>query len=291
MDSIKHNTFAKLKQNRNILLFPIVVVCFLFLSCASLYGQKRSQAKLLNKAYKNQSEQMLFSFFDNWSKEISSNENDAPDQWVAEAHKVYTAFYQPFLLKKDAHDYPNFFGEELYQGNPYFIVQSSLWRILVTEKIPYTPDELDRFYWKYGHTFWISNSTKLVYTDIAFRPPVQFPDKKIVYLTPKYKKLLDKFLGDNHRELGKHNIMQPATSEEQSRSKMEFIRKAAHIFYGHWGGYWQYETYPEANMMVLDSEMHRAVVYFRFVYEGGFVILEKTNDEWTIVTIRYNWIE
>lgn len=291
MDSIKHNTFAKLKQNRNILLFPIVVVCFLFLSCASLYGQKRSQAKLLYKAYKNQSEQMLFNFFDNWSKEISSNENDAPDQWVAEAHKVYTAFYQPFLLKKDALDYPNFFGEELYQENPYFIVQSSLWEILVMEKFHFTPGELEEFLSRYRYAFWKLNSAILVDSGIVFRPPVQFSDKKIVYLTPKYKKLLDMFLGGNYRELGKHNIMRPATSEDQSRSKMEFINKAAHIFYGHWGGYWQYETYPKANMIVFDSEMHHAVVLFRFVYEGGFVILEKTNDEWTIVTIRYNWIE
>ena len=37
--------------------------------------------------------------------------------------------------------------------------------------------------------------------------------------------------------------------------------------------------------------MNRAVVLFRFVYEGGQVILEKQNDEWTIVDTRFIWIE
>ena len=56
---------------------------------------------------------------------------------------------------------------------------------------------------------------------------------------------------------------------------MNFVTKAATIFYGHWGGYWQYETYPQAECIVIDTKMHRAVVYFRFIYGGGYVVLEK----------------
>ena len=33
------------------------------------------------------------------------------------------------------------------------------------------------------------------------------------------------------------------------------------------------------------------VVFFRFVYEGGEVILEKQDDEWTIVSGKLTWIE
>ena len=37
--------------------------------------------------------------------------------------------------------------------------------------------------------------------------------------------------------------------------------------------------------------MNRAVVMFRFVYEGGEVVLEKQNGEWVVVDSRFTWIE
>lgn len=280
--------YTQRQKYLTILLYLVTTTCFLYTLSPILYGQNRAQAKLLKRAYENQSEQMLFSFFDNWSNEISSNENEAPDKWVAEAHQMFASFYQPLEMRKKANDS---FARDIYQDSPYYIVQGSLWKIIVVDTIWQTSEELREYYWKYGYNYWKFFHATMMDSDIVSRPPVQFPDKKIVYLTPKYKKLLDKFLGDNHRELGKHNIMQPATSEGQSRSKMEFIRKAAHIFYGHWGGYWQYETYPQANLIVFDSQIQRAVVYFRFVYEGGVVILEKENDEWSVVSSLFIWIE
>ena len=40
-----------------------------------------------------------------------------------------------------------------------------------------------------------------------------------------------------------------------------------------------------------DREMQRAVVFFRCVYEGGEVYLEKKDGEWTIFSGRLTWIE
>ena len=85
--------------------------------------------------------------------------------------------------------------------------------------------------------------------------------------------------------------MQVAYSKGESRKRMNFISNAVRIFYGHWGGYWQYETYPQARSIVFDSQMQRAVVSFRFVYEGGEVIMEKQNGEWTIVSGKLTWKE
>ena len=85
--------------------------------------------------------------------------------------------------------------------------------------------------------------------------------------------------------------MQVAYSKGESRKRMDFISNAVRLFYGHWGGYWQYETYPQATSIVFDSQMQRAVVFFRFVYEGGEVTLEKQNGEWTIVSGKLTWKE
>ena len=37
--------------------------------------------------------------------------------------------------------------------------------------------------------------------------------------------------------------------------------------------------------------MQRAIVNFRFIYEGGEVYMEKQNGEWTVVSGRLTWIE
>ena len=232
---------------------------------------------------------------------------------------MFAAFYQPMQIEKN--------GERttMYDNKPYFIVQSSLWKISEAEEILYKPEEIDSFlvarilqykpndtieqkkwiqYCRedsrirpdyegiFGFQYWLTTiPTTTVDSSITFRPPVHFDGKKVVYLTPKYEKLLNSFLGNRHVDLGEYDIMQPAYSKGNSRLKHTFLNKAALIFYGHWGGYWQYETYPKANQIIFNPEMNRAVVLFRFVYEGGEVILEKQNGEWKVVDLRFTWIE
>ena len=279
-------------------------------------AQSESQAKLLRKAYKLHSTKMLYEFFDNWSEEVKSNEGDAANPYVEEAHKVFAAFYQPLQTEES--------GERItmYDDKPYFIVQGSLWKICEAETIPFKPDEIDSFMVasilrKYPNDTvkqkeWIGYvrrnnykpgyspnafpscckvTTLTIDSTIEFRPAVHFYGKKVVYLTKGYEKLLNSFLGNKHVALGEDDIMQPAYSKGNSRSKHKFINNAALIFYGHWGGYWQYETYPKANQIIFNLEMNRAVVLFRFVYEGGEAILEKLNGEWKVVDFRFTWME
>ena len=294
--------------------------------CTAILGQNQSQATLLKKAYKQNSTSLLYQFFDNWSNDVSSNENKAKNKWVAEAHKVFASFYQPLQLEKIGCRSED---KDLYEDMPYFIVQSTLNAIYVADAIPLGPDEYEAYYmnrinqmysedsirkkylgilrkvenrfeiedlhpdfdFEWEGISWTKIPTTKVGSKISFRPPVNIPNKKIVYLTNKYKRLLDNFLGNRHVGFAKKSIMQVAYSKGESRKKMDFFNTAAKIFYGHWGGYWQYETYPKATSIVIDSQMQRAVVFFRFVYEGGEVILEKQNGEWTIVSGKLTWME
>ena len=301
----------------------VCLLCVLLLLCTTIQGQDQSQATLLRKAYKQKSKSLLYQFFDNWSNAVSSNENEAKSKWVAEAHKVFAAFYQPLQLEKIGYRSEN---KDLYKDMPYFIVQDTLNAIFVTDTIPVGPDEYEAYFtnrinqmypedsirkkylgylrkeidsgdlssdfdfeWEWDS--WRQIPTTKVDSILSFRPPVNFPNKKIVYLTTEYQRLLDGFLRNDHVGFAKESIMQVAYSKGKSRKRMDFINTAARIFYGHWGGYWQYETYPQASSIVIDSQMQRAVVFFRFVYEGGKVILEKQNGEWTIISGKFTWME
>lgn len=301
----------------------VCLLCVLLLLCTAIQGQNQSQSTLLRKAYKQKSKSLLYQFFDNWSNAVSSNENEAKNKWVAEAHKVFAAFYQPLQLERIGYRSED---KDLYKNCPYFIVQDTLNAIFVTDTIPVGPDEYEAYFTnrinqKYSEDSirkkylgylreeieggdldpvfdfeWIGYSwakvpTATVDSFISFRPPVNFPNKKIVYLTTEYQRLLDGFLRNKHVGFAKKSIMQVAYSKGKSRKRMDFINTAARVFYGHWGGYWQYETYPQASSIVIDSQMQRAVVFFRFIYQGGKVILEKQNGEWTIISGKFTWIE
>lgn len=302
----------------NMRHFTFSLIILLMLATLTVSCQSNPQAQLLKEAYRSKSTKMLYTFFDNWSEEVKSNEGEAQNPYVAEAHKVFAAFYQPQqIIAKDIDCHV------LYDEQPYFIVQSSLWKILQAETILYRQEEIDslmiaRIRRMYSDDTveqqdWIKyvrdNHPNLCYESsdairqfeliatttldsaVEFRPPVHFEGKKVVYLTKKYEKMLNSFLGKRHIAFSEENIMQPAKSKGKSLSKHRFFNQAALIFYGHWGGYWQYETYPEAEQIIFNPEMNRAVVMFRFVYEGGEAVLEKQNGEWKVVDTRFTWIE
>lgn len=306
--------------------FRLMYLVALMFLCPVLYGQSPTQAALLEKAYQDSSITLLNQFFDNWSSEVSPNESEARNKWVVEAHKVFKAFYQPLRLDKIGCDVNEF--EISYQDFPYFIVQDTLYRIYIADTIPIGDDEFVAYCKKRINKMFPDDSTRkkeleslqrmiendflhmdfkrekymfsrewsaipiiLVDSNISFRPSVSFSDKKVVHLTAGYERLLNTFLGNKHVEMGTESIMQVAYAKEESARRMNFIENAVQIFYGHWGGYWQYETYPMANSIIFDSAMQRAVVKFRFIYEGGDVFLEKRNGEWTVVSGKLTWIE
>lgn len=322
-----------------------LALAFLLFLCPALHSQNQEQKLLLKEAYSRNSEYDLYRFFDNWSKEVPSNETEAPDKWVAEAHKVFVAFYQPLLCGENGFQNKE---RQLYKDNPYFIVQNTLRSIYVADTIPYKTDELIGYYTShidkiisdesyrrkyikdekynsyvkkyYGSAdslriskiLWIQRQLERGYllpefdfekqeyemvkiltikvdSNITFRPPVHFPDRKIVYLTDEYKKLLEDFLGVEYFEFLGNRILR-CERLEQSEPKIQFVSNAAkvssHTFY------WELITYPYANTIVLDRGMRRAVVDFRFDYWGGYVFLEKQNGEWKIVIVnKYRCID
>ena len=311
--------FATESESSTIMGKILTIFIYFLAVTMTVFAQSESQAKLLRKAYKSHSTKMLYEFFDNWSEEVKSNEDEAQSPYVAEAHKVFAAFYQPMQTEERG------VRKTMYDDKPYFIVQSSLWKIEQAEEILYKAKEIDSFLvarilkyipndtieqkkWMkicredrrirpdyggiFGFSRWLTTiPTSILDSDVVFRPLVQFDGKKIVYLTKKYSKLLNSFLGNDHVDLGTYDIMQTAFAKDESRSKQEFLNNAVQIYYGHWGGYWQYVTYPKANKIIFNPEMNRAVVLFRFVYEGGEAILEKQNGEWKVVDFRFTWIE
>ena len=155
---------------------------------------------------------MLYNFFDNWSEEVQSNENEVNNPYVAEAYRVFAAFYQPLQTYSNRNR-----RYTLYDEKRYFIVQGSLSEIQVAECIPREQAEIDSFMVSRIRQTFEDDSTQNVWIErhkqekympcyysyligpsfarvpmttldsaVSFRPPVHFDGKKVVYLTDGY---------------------------------------------------------------------------------------------------------
>lgn len=112
---IKCKLFMSIMKNN---LQRCFVLLRLFFAAMAAQAQDSDQAKLLRKAFRQNSQEKLEHFFQNWAKEVRLSDTAAANPYVAEAFKLFLAFYQPTTMPKyDTKDYRN---------SAYFIVQSTL---------------------------------------------------------------------------------------------------------------------------------------------------------------------
>jgi len=280
----------------------------------------QTQYDLIENAYKKKSIQMLSQFFDNWSNEISPNNSDIKNDTIKEVYNVFKGFYYPTQLSILG---GSEWRDSLYLRAKYFVVQSKMKKIYFVDKVYFTDKEKDSItvsfytnlfkndtvrlknelkrdangnlmpyvYENWNIEFYNTRELKAVDSIEEFYPKIDYKDIKAVYLTPKYQNLMDIFLGNSYSKLGKGGIMNPARSKGASEKRKAFIDILITTFYGHWGGYWQLNTYPYVYSITFDKYMKYAKVDFRMVYEGGEALLKKEGEKWVIINSKRTWIE
>ena len=284
-------------------IIQILVIIFSFIQI----GFSQSQTYLLKKSYKKNSIEMLTQFFENWANEIPSNEASVVNDTIQEAYRVFKGFYRPTQISLLG---GSEWEDSIYLNAKYFVVQTEIGKIQFADKVYFTQAEKDSIIisrisniHKNDTTMrelWIQNyrkgkldiadelfeSDSIVISsnniiDICsspvFRPPISYNDKKAVYLTSEYSKIINKFLGNTHYR-------------EFSMKKKEFLDNIIITFYGNWRG-WQIYTYPYVYSITFDRNMQYARVDYIIVYGGGNAILEKQGDKWIIVYGERTWIE
>lgn len=295
---------------------------FLLSFCLILDAFGQTQADLLEKAYKKKSIEMLTQFFENWANEITPNTMHYSNDTIQEAYQVFKGFYKPTELSLIG---GSEWGDSIYSNSKYFVVQTRLNKICFVDRIHYSIKEIDSLtvakileiksndsvaqkLWihfdknnrldeysieVFGPTseYFETNIPILVDSIVEFYPTIDYVNIKPVYLTNEYQNLIDAFLGSEHTNLGEGGIMNPARSKGESKRRKEFLDILIKTFYGHWGGYWQLNTYPYVYSITFDKEMKYAKVDYRIVYEGGEAILEKQGENWIIIDGRRTWIE
>lgn len=299
----------------------ILILLCIFAITKSLQAQK-SGARILKKAYKHNSTELLDQFFRKWQiavPTITDNELATFNDTIQEAYKVFTTFYKPTELDSIG---GSEWGNDVYHSVKYLIVQNELEIYFTDTIIYYSKEEVDSLVYqevliafkgdttkintfihnenwkksnvwnqKYSGFNWTSIENKWPTDTIRnFRPSINCDSKIPLYYNKKYVSKINSFLGNKHYPLGFKGISSSAHAKEESEKKQLFLENFIKIFYGHWGGYWQLHSYPTAYSVVFDKNMQRAVIEYNLIYEGGVILLEKRNGKWTIINASRTWI-
>jgi len=291
-----------------------ILIIFLIFGCFSLNAQ--TDSILLEQAYQKKSVEMLDQFFMNWHKTVPSVTNEELAQMndtIRSAYEIFKCFYSPLDIKRTG---GSEWGNDIYKNVKYFIIPNKIKIYISDEKLYYTEDEKAEYLinWvnerykdkdstrqrmletieqgRFKSTFGVTKiKTELIDSITNFRPQIDYNEKISIYLTPHYENILNNFLGDSHYPLGTGNIMNPARSEGESMQRQKFLENYIRILYGHWGGYWHLNTFPEVYKIVFNRDMKSALIDFRMNYQGGEACLIKENGEWKLMYSQLIWIE
>ena len=281
-------------------LYPLLLaLCLLILIDTPFAGfaQYEGQRDLLERAYDTKSYDLLGQFFNNWQKDYADNEAEAPDKWVAEAHKVFAAILRSEISSK--------MGIEVY--GPVLVVQGSLGKIgcVKRKNTDFLTGDLE-------NTVYV-----IIDSAIDFRPKYQLENLITLYLTEDYRKIVNDYLSTFNPptaefdydmfdgwELTESDSILTVTGNEkepydefEARLQAEFERSlflrdyAGSIYCPHMFGPSTIVPFFTIDEIVFDRSLHYAVVVYSECISGGTVVLKKVKNKWTFDHQYEWWIE
>lgn len=273
----------------------LLALCLLYLVDTPLAGfaQSEGQRDLLERAYDTKSYDLLEQFFDNWQKEYADNEAEAPDKWVAEAHKVFAAMLRPDISSE--------IGIEVL--GPVLVVQSTLDKIGYVNKksMAFQKGDLDK-------TVYVT-----VDSAIDFRPKYQIEGLTTVYLTEGYKTIVNDYLATfilppleietfDDWELTETDGMwtiignekEPYDFEEaklqEELERILFLRDYAGSILCHYILASVITPFFSIDKIIFDRSFQYAVVEYYQCKRGGTIVLKKVKNKWTFDHLYERWV-
>ena len=274
----------------------LFALCLLFLAGIpfAAFAQAPGQRDLLERAYDTKSYDLLEQFFNNWQKEYADNEAEAPDKWVAEAHKVFAAICSPEFASHNG----------LVIQDSILVVQSTL------DKIGFVKG--NSRYFQHGKL----DETTYVMVDsaLAFRPDPHLDNHTIVYLNEDYRALLKDYVStfsplqieetfDDWELIDSDGIWIITGNEEEpydefkdrfdsQRDRASFLEHYTDATCLHFlSSDYTIVPFIVIEEIIFDESLQFAVVIYSECFSGRTVVLRKEGDEWIFDHVKEMWIE
>lgn len=243
------------------------------------FAQGAGQADLLERAYSTGSCELLNRFFDNWHKEVPSNEAEVSDPWLKEAYKVYAAMCQPDMLERC-------YVRVSLSERPFLVVQSKIWEVGYLQ-------QSNRFFKEgdipYGLNFTVMDSA------VSFRPNLLVDGVTTIYLTDGYGQLVKDFFAtldllDITEEDNDEEASQPigyTVEDEERLDRGQFLRKHVNYITSCYFSGWRIRPFLTIDKIIFSPSREYAVVEYTNHSDsrGGSFLMKKKHDDWVFVRI------
>ncbi len=186
-------------------------------------------------------------------------------------YELYQAFYRP--------------PTRHYKECRYVIVQNSVEIVLMDSDL----DDVVGNTRPWPQPAFPAQVSRFVLKD--FRPSLQFDGKHILYLDEFHLASMLGFLTDGDEYWVEWKGRNEDSESPERMRRLEYLNSMLHIFPGHRGRGWHFETHPYVYAIYLSSDQERAIVQFRVYYSGGEAIMERLNGRWQLTGILWNWAE
>lgn len=260
-----------MKYFRPFFLAAMSFFCLLVISCNNNLSGPDSRklsyellSETLEKAYQQESQEQLDTFFEDWDEmiePISSDEFIAHAEVEQEAYRLFVQFYTPDNLDR----LTNGEHENFETGFRYIAVQNKL-EIAVADTNP-------KYYYYRGVN--ISE-----YSIDNFRPELPNLASPAVYLTEEADSIIYYFLFDPD-----------STYRDDSSERAEFLRQAMQLTPHHWITDYHKYTMPHAGRIIFNETYAKALIQFRVFFQFGDAYFEKENGNWVLKESELTAIE
>jgi hypothetical protein len=315
--------FGRLKS-----MHLLLKVLFLYSTLTSFVSSPKN---ILEDAYQENSKQKLHVFFEDWAKQSAASAMDYSEQKNGiekECFMLLRTFFDSEAWK--GVDKNHSFSDYLDSSN-YFFFSPELHVEITHRKLYYSKVEQYKMVMsqvqfncnkdsacikKYNELFFPNNAdtnwaqigfiihiamafsdTNLVTNNDKniliknFRPKDLFSNKKVVYMTPKYEKLILSFLVNKSRRFGLAKKVKTEEPVNEVEKRLKFLRPFMFPVYGHWGGYWYLHSFPEPLQITFSNDFNVAEITFRHWYTSQTVLFLKKAGKWKIEEFGLGWIE
>ncbi len=274
---------ARLIKNEMKKLLYILIILLVLQGCASLSEKHITLHKdELTIACRNNSYELADKFIKEWEaseRPIDSQKLAISPEVVKAAYEIFEEFYNPYDIERIG---GSEWEKSMYLDAECVIVQEDI-SINIYDKLPDPGPNLP---------YWYHKKDPIVKIQIKdFRPRVSFEGKTVLYLTWRYRDILNSFLGDEHIPFATGSIMNIARAKGESEKRQKFLSKKIQAIHGHWGPSWHLITHPYVRSINFNLSLDKAILSFKIIYEGGEAKFRKENGKWKMIESERSWIE
>jgi hypothetical protein len=133
-----------------------------------------------------------------------------------------------------------------------------------------------------------------------FRPRLKIDGKKVLYLDERHLDAMLRFLTGRDESLVDAYWHEPNGYWESRQSGVNkgpeerrvYLEKYLPVAPGHWEVGWHFVSFPQIDLLLIDSKLETVIILYRGGFSGGGdALMQRVKGEWRVIHMEVSWQE